>query len=191
MTTRKIISIIVFVLYLQSLWAQEDVSVEKSAIGIYTGVLGAWGNYEVGISKSVTIRSEIGLDAGLFGGDYFNNTGIILVPVVNVEPRFYYNIKKRGRNGQNTKNNNANFVTLSLSYHPDWFEISNYDNIGISEQISVIPKWGIRRNISESNFNYEAGIGLGYRQYFLKQYGYKNNESEAALDIHLRIGYTF
>lgn len=35
------------------------------------------------------------------------------------------------------------------------------------------------------------GIGIGYKYYFLKQYGYKENEGEATLDLHIRIGYTF
>ena len=57
--------------------------------------------------------------------------------------------------------------------------------------MSIIPKWGLRRNIAKSNLNFEVGVGFGYRFYFLKQYGYSKNDGETALDLHLRIGYTF
>lgn len=50
--------------------------------------------------------------------------------------------------------------------------------------------WGIRRNLG-NHFNYETGIGLGYRYIFAKSAGFLENKSEAALNLHLRLGYRF
>jgi hypothetical protein len=177
-----------FLLVFQTNYSQNN-DVEKSIFNIQTGVLGTWINNEIKIANKFALRSEIGLDAGIFGGDINDNSGLFLTPVINLEPRFYYNINKR--ESKNTSNNGANFLTTSISYHPDWFVISSNDNVDVYNQLSIIPKWGIRRNIANSNFNFEAGIGLGYRFYFLKQYGYSENDGEIALDLHLRIGYTF
>ena len=70
------------------------------------------------------------------------------------------------------------------------FVISNTDNVSVISDISIIPTWGIRRNIGK-HLNYEAGIGIGYRYVFAKQAGFLENESEAAVNLHLRIGYRF
>lgn len=179
-----------FLLVFQSNYSQNN-GVEKSIFNIQTGVLGSWINNETKISSKFALRSEIGLDAGIFGGDINDNSGFFLTPVINIEPRWYYNILKRENKNKPINNNSANFLTTSISYHPDWFVISSKNNINVYNQLSIIPKWGIRRNIANSNFNFEAGIGFGYRFYFLKQYGYSKNDGETALDLHLRIGYTF
>ncbi|UPQ78603.1 hypothetical protein M0M57_13355 [Flavobacterium azooxidireducens] len=165
--------------------------VESSLFNLQTGLLGAWVNNETKLTESIALRSEIGFDAGIFGGDvYGGNSGLFLAPVISLEPRWYYNIKKRETKNKNISNNSANFFTTSISYHPDWFVVGK-DNLQVFNQMSFIPKWGIRRNIANSNFNFETGIGIGYRYYFLKQYGYIDNDSEIVLDLHLRIGYTF
>ena len=76
-------------------------------------------------------------------------------------------------------------MALGINYFPDWFVISNDGNTSVPNQISIIPKWGIRRTIAQSNFNYELGIGFGRRFYF------DSKEWETAADLHVRIGYTF
>jgi hypothetical protein len=64
------------------------------------------------------------------------------------------------------------------------------DNTVVADNIAIIPKWAIKRTYWD-HFTYELGIGIGYRKYFLKQYGYAENPGETALDLHLRVGYTF
>ena len=75
-------------------------------------------------------------------------------------------------------------------YRPDWFVISNKDNVSVVPTISFIPTWGIRRNLGKS-FNYEVGLGLGYQYVFYKSAGFTENDGEVIPDLHLRIGYTF
>ena len=167
-------------------------TVEKSTFGIQTGILGLWIHNESKLSDQIALRSEVGLDAGLFGGSLFydNGTGYLLIPTVTVEPRWYYNLEKRASKSRNTADNGGNFVSIKASFLPDWFVISNYDNIDVINQITIVPTWGIRRNIG-NHFNYEAGIGIGYRYSFAKSAGFSENEGEAAANLHLRIGYRF
>jgi hypothetical protein len=113
-----------------------------------------------------------------------------MTPIITVEPRWYYNLNKREPKSKRIDGNSGNFISLKTSYHPDWFVISNYDDVNIISDISVIPTWGIRRNIAKQ-FNYETGIGIGYRYIFAKQAGYLENESDVTINLHLRIGYKF
>jgi hypothetical protein len=165
-------------------------SVEKSIFNIQTGVLGVWLNNESKLSDKVALRSEIGFDSGIFGGSFYDKTGFFMTPVLTLEPRWYYNLKNRNNKSKQIKNNSGSFIGVKTSYNPDWFVISNYDGLSVVNQVSIIPKWGIRRNLG-SHFNFETGIGIGYRYYFAKKAGYLSNESEVAADLHLRIGYTF
>lgn len=168
----------------------QEVSVEKSVFGIQTGLLGVWINNEARISNQFSLRSEIGLDSGIFAGQAYNKTGFIMVPVLTAEPRWYYNLEKRNFKSKNVKNNSGNFLTLRTSYSPDWFAISNYDVETYRNQVSIIPKWGIRRNYGK-HLNFETGIGIGEVFYFGKNKEYFDKNSETLLDLHLRIGYTF
>lgn len=168
----------------------QDYSLEKSTYGIQTGILGVWVHGEHKLTKSVSLRSEIGFDSGLFGGSFYDKTGFFFTPNLSMEPRWYYNLGRRIAKSKNISNNSGNFIGLKFTYNPDWFMISNYDNLKIINQISIIPKWGIRR-VYWNHFSFETGIGIGYRYIFAKSAGYLENVSETAIDLHLRIGYTF
>ncbi|WP_264550714.1 hypothetical protein [Flavobacterium sp. N2038] len=166
--------------------SQNKDALEKSIFGVETGFLGFWVNNETRLISNLSLKSELGLDAGFFGGASDAKIGTVLVPVFAVEPRYYYNIEKRARNSKTISNNNANFIALNLKYQPDLFIISNEDVDAVSN-ISIIPKWSIRRNLG-SHFHYETGFGIGYR-YFLEKIN--NEKGEVAVDLHLRIGYNF
>lgn len=113
-----------------------------------------------------------------------------MTPVITLEPRWYYNLEKRQSKSRSIAGNSGNFLTIQTSYHPNWFTISNYDNVEIVNQISVITTWGIKRNIGQ-HFTYETGIGIGFTHYFAKSEGYASDESSAAIKLHLRLGYRF
>lgn len=184
--------IALFITYLLSsffLNAQES-SVEKSLFSIQTGFLGFWINNEFKLSNNFSLKGELGLDSGIWGGNLYDGTGFLLTPVLTIEPRYYYNLEKRKNNGKNISKNGGNFISIKTSYHPDWFIISNKD-VDIISDISFIPTWGIKRNIGTSNFNYETGFGIGYQYIFYKNAGFSKNESNVAANLHLRIGYSF
>jgi len=192
-----IILSLVFVLSLVSVNAQESnqVSVEESLYGIQTGVLGFWGHTERRLANKIALRAEIGLDAALFGGSiYFedNRINYAFTPVITIEPRWYYNIGKRFEKGKAMDKNSANFFTISFSYNPDLFVISNVDNVNVFNQIRIVPKWAIKRTIAK-HLTYEAGIGLGYRYAFFDEqdYFFPPDKGSAVLDLHIRLGYSF
>jgi hypothetical protein len=168
----------------------QNASVEKSTYGIQTGFLGIWLHNETKLSNSIALRSEIGFDSGIWGGDFYDGTGFLLTPVITLEPRLYYNLNKREEKSRRIEGNSGNFISLKTSYHPDWFVISNTDNVSVISDISIIPTWGIRRNIGK-HFTYETGFGIGYRYTFAKQAGFLENKSEVDVNLQLRIGYRF
>ena len=170
--------------------SSQTTSVEQSSFGIQTGFLGLWLHNESKLSDQVAFRSEVGFDSGIWGGNYYDKIAFLLTPVITLEPRWYYNLNKRERRSKRTEGNSGNFIALKSSYHPDWFVISNYDEVQVISDISLVPTWGIKRNLGE-HFNYEAGAGIGYRYIFAKEAGYSENESGAAFNLHLRIGYRF
>lgn len=174
-----------------SLIAQsQDASVEKSTYGVQTGFFGVWAHNETKLSSQIALRSEFGFDTELWGGAFYDKTGYVFAPVITIAPRWYYNLNKRLKKDRRTIGNSGNFIAIKTSYHPDWFVISNYDNVSIVSDISIVPTWGIRRNIGR-HFTYEAGIGIGYLYYFAKNAGYLENESDVAVNLHLRLGYRF
>lgn len=168
----------------------QKATVEESVFGVQAGFLGVWVQNEYKLSNSIALRSEVGLDTELFGGSFYDRTGFVFTPVITLEPRWYYNLKKRVRKSKRIANNSGNFFSIKTSYHPSWFVISNYDNIRIVSDISIIPTWSIRRNIG-NKFNFEAGLGIGYQYIFAKQAGYAENEGELTANLNLRIGYSF
>lgn len=186
---KKIIYLSLSILLCQLIDAQ-IASVEKNIYGIQIGTFGIWGNLESKLTNSIALRSELGLDSGIWGGSFYPETGYIITSVLTLEPRFYYNLNTRIKKSRNISNNSGNFISLKTSYHPNWFAISNYDNVQIVPDLSIIPTWGIRRSIGK-HFNYETGIGIGYIYYFAKSSGYSSNSSDAAVNLDLRVGYTF
>ena len=67
---------------------------------------------------------------------------------------------------------------------------SNYDNVNFISDFSIVPTWGIRRQIGK-HFNYETGIGIGYIHFFNPTNISFDNEADLALNLHLRLGYCF
>ncbi len=180
MKLKTFFSIISLILFFQT--SAQSIGVEKSIWGIQTGILGIWAQNEYRLSDKIALRSEIGFDGG------FRITGstevYALTPTLKIEPRWYYNLNKRHKKGKNISMNSGNFIAVSFSYLPNWFVISNTDNIYTPDQITIIPKWAIRRTIGK-HFAYETGFGIGYAHEF------ESNSSGTAVDLHLRIGYTF
>ncbi|WP_344712773.1 hypothetical protein [Winogradskyella damuponensis] len=168
----------------------QNASVEQSTYGIQTGILGIWVHNESKLSNQFVLRSELGLDTGIYGSDANDIDGFILTPTITLEPRWYYNLNKREEKSRRIDGNSGNFISIKTTYHPDWFIISNESNINFISDISIIPTWGLRRNLG-SHFTYETGIGIGYIHYFKEDHVILVNESDVAVNLHLRIGYRF
>lgn len=185
----KRILLIITLFFTFSLSTQAQEAVEKSVSGVQVGFLGAWVYHEARLADQFALRTEIGLDASGFISNPFTEAArYAFAPEFTIEPRYYYNISKRAGKQKNTTANAANFISLKTTYTPDWFVISNKDNVYVDNLISVVPTWGMRRNIGRSNFNYELGFGLGYEHVF---YRYGGTEGDLAINLHARIGYRF
>jgi len=170
-------------------------SVEKSLFNVQVGALGIYASNESRISDRWALRTELGLDLWFYETYNWSNLGeskkgSLLAPSISIEPRWYYNLKKRANKGKHTKNNSASFVTLAVKYNSDIFKIGGPDGLYIPNQISFVPKWGIRRAIAKSNFNYELGIGIGPVWYLDSTRNYKD-QYDVTIDAHIRLGYTF
>jgi hypothetical protein len=165
----------------------QDISVEKSIWGVQLGIHPLSVYYEVKLTNSIALRSELGLGFGGSGEQW----GI--VPTVIVEPRYYFNLKKRAKRGKQIAGNNGNYLSLILSVKPG-FGIGSSD-VDFYPVISTIPMYGLRRNIGKY-FNFETAIGYGYSWEFqtvVLGNGKTKHITEGGTSLGLRvaIGYRF
>ncbi|MFP9098737.1 hypothetical protein ACLI09_06770 [Flavobacterium sp. RHBU_24] len=164
-------------------------TVEKSVFNVQTGFLGLYANNEYGLSNHIALRTEVGLEPGFTIRPDDSEWSVL--PMINLEPRYYYNIEKRAGKGRNVSGNAASFFTVSVRCNPDLVLYSTQEDAKMATFLGFVPKWGIRRNIGQSKFNYEAGIGIGYYTLLGNDKKYYDETEGVALDLHLRIGYRF
>lgn len=171
---------------------EEGATVEKSLFNVQTGPVGIWVSNELRLADQFALRTELGLELGIYGENEKGVEGAFMAPCISIEPRWYYNLKKRAEKGKNTAKNSANIITVAVKFFPDTFTIGGHpDNINVPNQLSIVPKWMMRRHIGSSNFNYEFGGGVGYVGYLSDKNSNVDYGSNLAVDIHARIGYTF
>jgi len=187
-----LLTIVAFCVFIFSGKAQEA-SVEKSIWGIRVGIPPIAVSNETGLTKSITLLSEFGFgfawssSSGLFVN---NTTSWAVIPVVNIEPRYYYNLKKRLEKGKRIDGNSGNFLALSAGFSPD-FGITS-DNVDLDSELFVIPMWGLKRNLGK-NFTFESAVGLGYSWVF-NEYTYNGQtvkETEGGTSFSLRFGFGY
>ena len=180
----KLLLFLIVTVFSASVFAQKkEVSVEKSIFGLQAGLFGIWGYNEAKLSNSISLRTELGLNMGIWGGTSYSKTGYVLFPTVSVEPRYYYNLQRRTKLNKKIINNSGNFFSLKTNYTPNLFTVSNYNSY-VHNHITVIPKWGLRRSFAEK-FEYELSVGVGYI------YDFDINKGGAGLDLGFRLGYRF
>lgn len=167
----------------------QEASVERSTSGIQVGFLGIWAHNESRLTNKLALRSEVGFRTGVLRGHLQRDTKVFMTPTLILEPKLYYNLEKRSLKSKDISGNSGNFFSLRTTYMPDWFVISNSDDINVRNQVSVIPSWGMRRNIGK-HFNYETGVGFGYHHVFRKP-DYISSRGYGIFDLRLRIGYRF
>ena len=184
----KLTLFILMLCALGSAYSQSTLSVEESIISLQAGLFGGWISYEKQLKPTTTLKAEIGLDNGVWSNG--SNTGFYFVPAFIAEPRWYYGLKKRIAKEKDVSGNSANYLSLFLRHHPDWFILSN-ENIGrVTPDLSIIPTWGIHRKLS-SHFSFETSVGIGYRLYFVENTTSSSNYGEMDFNLTVRIGYDF
>lgn len=182
-----LIAIVFFSITSIAVHAQEGQNTPKARHEVDLHLLGFGYNYEFPIVNKLTLQANVNYEFSLYiNSDYVNTIATLSF---GLEPRFYYNLEKRIKNNKNTKYNAANFVSVQFIYLPDL--LTSTDSkfpVTVERQISVAPMWNIRRNIAQSNFNYEVGLGMFYRTIYYKEF---DNESSFTPNLSLKIGYNF
>ncbi|ASB48700.1 hypothetical protein [Alkalitalea saponilacus] len=143
-----------------SLIKSQNSEVESSLWGFQAGILPLAIYNETKLSNQIALRSELMF---AFAFDPYINApngsfGWALIPKISVEPRYYYNLRKRQAKLRRIDGNSGNFLSINLGYGTQ-FAFSNTD-IKAYPTSRVIPMYGLRRNIGK-RFNYEFAVGLG------------------------------
>lgn len=168
----------------------QEYSVEKTIYGVQIGFLGFWIHNETKLSDKIALRSEVGFDGAVLNESFIDKLIFLQRPVFSLEPRWYYNLDKRGSKSKRIEGNSGNFLSLRTRYSYGRFVISNIDIAKMNSGISIIPTWGIRRNMGKY-LTYETGIGVGYQYIIVPKESSFENESSLGINIHLRIGCKF
>jgi hypothetical protein len=189
MKHKKIITIILLVYKALFSNAQEKEKsiLENNLFGVETGIFGAWLYYETNIYKNFTLKIELGIDGSYSYSSYNNpSSKYFFIPSISAEPRWYYNVEKRLKEGKNTSNNSANFLSIRTTYNPNIFIITNSEDNLNGSVFRFIPSWGFKRNIG-SNFNLELRLGFGY----VTAKSIENTNDGFIPDFNFRFGYVF
>ncbi|MCW3788159.1 hypothetical protein [Plebeiibacterium sediminum] len=200
---RTIISLLLLLSFIKP-YAQES-QVERNIFGVQLGMYPISFYNECRLFKEIALRSEIGFSylyestSSLYG--YSSSSQWAIIPEINLEPRFYYNLKHRNNLGKRTNNNSANYLSINFGYKAVDLAIFKSNSLeNVFSSIHIIPMYGVRRSIG-NNFNFEFAAGIGrewtfekYNYYNLithKNKTYKNIESDIAFGLRLAIGYVF
>lgn len=150
------------------------------------GIVGVNYAYEFPLGRKVTVVGRIGLyteNFTLLANKKLNDMLIIVInPTIDIEPRFYYNLDRRARNGRNTTKNTASFAALQIkAVLPHvWSSDNHSESDGL---ILVSPLWGLRRVWNEHwLFEFAAGASLFQRDV---------DRWEWLPALNLRFGYSF
>jgi len=134
------------------------------------------------------LKSEFGLRGSLLIDN--SKTDFLLQPQIVLQPRWYYNLKKRAAKGKNINKNSGNFISLYNSYNSNWFSVLNEDeNRYVSESISSNLFWGLKRSYGQ-HFHLELGAGFGYYKELNLPTGLKD-DSGLNIALDFKLGYQF
>jgi hypothetical protein len=168
----KIISRIVLLIILLPAMAAFSQQIE-SLHSVKLGYIDLTYSYEHALGKQFSINMEAGVNCGLQGNS--NHVDIIYSPVLKIEPRLYYSVKRRFEIDR-FRNNSASFFCVTTSFHSAIFQ--EYRRV----YLSVIPKWGFRRAMGK-HFIFETQIGGGLKFY--------RGSSQFMPGFDIKFGYVF
>lgn len=139
--------------------AQESTPTElvsNHSIGI--NLLGVEYSYEQPLGSSLfAMNYSVGAGSNLIitnGTTYYS-----LVPYITLEPRCFYNIKKRNQKGKNTLSNSANYLAFKTRLLlPSMY--ANDSAMQSNTELHIAPIWGIKR-VYGKHFLLDAYIGGG------------------------------
>lgn len=142
-------------------YAQEEKeNYSEDIFGLKVGLIGVWINYEQSLSTNMTLNTEIGYEGGFLKGTN-NKFDYIFTTIFSLEPRYYYNFHRRQEKNKKINNNSANYIGAEMFFVPNLLSSTNRNNVSVNKSFGFIPKYGLRRNISD-NLSLEFAFGIGY-----------------------------
>jgi len=182
----KIIVLITIAFFSLDMFSQvEDVSVNQNQYNIQAG-FGIWVNNETKLIETVALRTELGL-SGAYQKEGSEST-LAFLPGVSLEPRWYFNLKKRDSKGRDISFNSANYWSVKAFYISDAFIIATNNAELENDKLNVTINWGLKRNLSKK-LHYEFGIGLGVDALYQKSNAILATDSPVVGSLTLRLGY--
>lgn len=177
---------LVMLLFTLGVSAQVDkVSVVKNLYNVQAG-FGLWVNNETKLNSEITLRSEIGLNGGYQKEG--NTSTLAFIPGVSVEPRWYFNLKKRYTKGKDVAFNSANYWSVKAFYVSNAFILATNNAELENNQLNITVNWGLKRNIN-AHWHYELGVGLGANALYKDEDSLFTNNSPLVGNLTVRIGY--
>jgi hypothetical protein len=158
---KKFIVVFIVTVFYSNIFSQktlsngENIGVNKSILSIQTGYFGIWINHELKLHKKIALRTEIGTEYRMKFAIKQSFNYLKHQVSLFLEPKYYFNLKKREKKNKNIKNNAGNFISLRTNLNI----LNNLEN-GEVYFYNLTPTFGIRRNIS-SHFNLELNFGYG------------------------------
>jgi hypothetical protein len=172
----------------------QKVSVEKNLNSVQLGLFSLSYQNETRLDRKITLRSEIGLSTGTSIIEYpdgHNEKSFLIVPFINVEPRWYHSLDRRSRLKKYTQNNGSNYVSLLTTFVPSGMALVNTKDFETAPFVQVVPEYGLRRSTGK-HFYWEGSIGVGYKHnFFDNSYSYSIDENQVIFDVQYKFGYTF
>lgn len=172
----------------------EKASVEKSLNSVQVGLFSLSLQNEIRLDREITLRSEIGIATGTSTIEYpdgHDEDSFLVVPFLNIEPRWYHSLDRRSRLKKSTKNNSSNYVSLLTSFASTRTALVNTKDFEVAPSLTIIPEYGFRRSVGKHFFS-EWSAGVGYQHNFLKKsYAYNVDENEVYVDFQFKFGYIF
>ena len=144
-------------LFCQGQWTEDSTeSLGYVSLGTGVGI-----NYEFAIAPQLTLNVGAGLEVASY--EVNGRQELSLTLVGNAEPRWYYNLFSRRDASLNTKNNAANFFAVKANAVPLYIAGGENGTDQVENAIALIPKYGLRRNLSDFWF---IDVSAGYGWYW-------------------------
>ncbi len=111
---------------------------------------------ECGLTNEIVLRGEFGYNTWLLVDE--DELDFDFVPLFTLEPRWYYNLKRRIRKNKKIDGNSGNYLSIKASFEPTEYIIDREPGIEYVGEYSIIPSWRLRRNLWK-RLTYEVGFG--------------------------------
>jgi len=166
---KKLILVVLVILNISFCVAQDTASVEP--VQFRLNFLAPGAEVEFGVTKSSTALLNAGFLWGIGSSEDsngFSETNFAILPIIDVQYRYYYNLKKRQEKGKNITKNSGNFIALKGTYYftegfLENLEGNDEDLFTDESDLSIIGMtYGIQRTYFDwLHLGFEGGIGYG------------------------------